>query len=327
MRFGRFSMLALALAAGAVDALSFLALGQVFTANMTGNVVLLGLALGTGDTSHVIRSGIALTTFCLGLTIGFTLLGGTTPAGRAPPPPRTTTPPARAPTEAQAQQPATAPDREPAEAQAHEPAAARGGEPAEAQAHEPAAARGGEPAEAQAHEPAAARGGEPAARPDRERVEVQVQEPVEGPVGVPIGMPVRPLVVLLAELALLVVVAAGWAARVLPHPALIAASGTAMGLQSAVTRWAGGPGLSTTYVTGTLTSLAGRAVRPRSGVLRPLGVVLCVVSGAVVAASALRVHAAVTPFIAPATVAAATAAWALTATHRARPRPRGRSAL
>ncbi|MFF0864577.1 YoaK family protein [Nonomuraea sp. NPDC003560] len=244
MRFGRFSMLALALAAGAVDALSFLALGQVFTANMTGNVVLLGLALGTGDTSHVIRSGIALTTFCLGLTIGFTLLGGTTPAGRAPPL-----------------------EREPPEGSAR------------------------------------------------------------GPVGAPIGVPVRPLVVLLAELALLVVVAAGWAARVLPHPALIAASGTAMGLQSAVTRWAGGPGLSTTYVTGTLTSLAGRAVGPRSGVLRPLGVVLCVLSGAVVAASALRVHAAVTPFIAPATVAAATAAWALTATHRAGPRPRGRSAL
>ncbi|YCK34792.1 YoaK family protein [Actinomadura sp. ATCC 39365] len=86
MRFGRFSMLALALAAGAVDALSFLALGQVFTANMTGNVVLLGLALGTGDTSHVIRSGLALTTFCLGLAIGFTLLGRAAPAGRAPRP-------------------------------------------------------------------------------------------------------------------------------------------------------------------------------------------------------------------------------------------------
>ncbi|MER6574605.1 YoaK family protein [Nonomuraea sp. NPDC001023] len=229
MRFGRFSMLALALAAGAVDALSFLALGQVFTANMTGNIVLLGLALGTGDTSHVIRSGIALTTFCLGLTIGFALLND--PAGRAPP-----------------------------------------------------------------------------------------------PTGAPDRVPVRPLAVLLAELALLVVVAAGWTARALPHAALIAASGTAMGLQSAVTRWAGGPGLSTTYVTGTLTSLAGRAVGPRSGVLRPLAVVLCVVSGAVVAASALRVHAAVTPFIAPATVAAATAAWALTATHRAAPRPRGRSA-
>ncbi|MFF4196303.1 YoaK family protein [Nonomuraea sp. NPDC001831] len=241
MRFGRFSMLALALAAGAVDALSFLALGQVFTANMTGNIVLLGLALGTGDTSHVIRSGLALTTFCLGLTIGFALLND--PAGRAPP---------------------------------------------------------------------------PAGEPDR--------VPARPPAGVPDRVPVRPLAVLLAELALLVVVAAGWTARALPHAALIAASGTAMGLQSAVTRWAGGPGLSTTYVTGTLTSLAGRAVGPRSGVLRPLAVVLCVVSGAVVAASALRVHAAVTPFIAPATVAAATAAWALTATHRAGPRPRGRSA-
>lgn len=268
-------MLALALAAGAVDALSFLALGQVFTANMTGNVVLLGLALGTGDTSHVIRSGIALTTFCLGLAIGFTLLGRAAPAGRAPPPPRTATPPARAPTQAPGGEPPEGPNREPAKVRAREPA----------------------------------------------------EVPVGVPVGTPVGVPVRPLVVLLAELVLLVVVAAGWAARALPHPALIAASGTAMGLQSAVTRWAGGPGLSTTYVTGTLTSLAGQAVGPRSGVLRPLGVVLCVASGAVVAASALRVHAAVTPFIAPATVAAATAAWVLTTTHRARPRPHARSAL
>lgn len=264
-------MLALALAAGAVDALSFLALGQVFTANMTGNVVLLGLALGTGDTSHVIRSGIALATFCLGLAIGFTLLGRTAPAGRAPPPPRAATPPARAPTEAP--------------------------------------------------------GGEPPEGPDREPAKVRAREPTEVPVGTPVGVPVRPLVVLLAELVLLVVVAAGWAARALPHPALIAASGTAMGLQSAVTRWAGGPGLSTTYVTGTLTSLAGQAVGPRSGMLRPLGVVLCVAAGAVVAASALRVHAAVTPFIAPATVAAATAAWVLTTPHRAKPRPHDRSAL
>ncbi|MEU5862302.1 YoaK family protein [Nonomuraea sp. NPDC047529] len=217
MRFGRFSMLALALAAGAVDALSFLALGQVFTANMTGNIVLLGLAIGTGDTSHVIRSGLALATFCLGLTAGFTLLGRTPSAGRDP----------------------------------------------------------------------------------------------------PAAVPARPLAVLLAELALLVLVAAGWAAHVLPRPALIAASGTAMGLQSAVTRWAGGPGLSTTYLTGTLTSLAGRAVGPRSGMLRPLGVVLCVVSGAVIAALALRLHHPLTPFIAPATVAAAIAAWALTSGDRA----------
>ncbi|MFI7466659.1 YoaK family protein [Nonomuraea sp. NPDC049646] len=317
MRFGRFSMLALALAAGAVDALSFLALGQVFTANMTGNVVLLGLALGTGDTSHVIRSGIALTTFCLGLAIGFILLRGTTPAGRAPPPPQTTTPPARAPANPQPHEPTPPPDL--AQTQAQEPATA----PDNDQAEEPARARSREPAEGPDRGRAEAQAREPAEGPDGEHAEAQGRDPAAGPVGAPVGVPVRPLVVLLAELALLVVVAAGWTARVLPHPALIAASGTAMGLQSAVTRWAGGPGLSTTYVTGTLTSLAGRAVGPRSGMLRPLGVVLCVASGAVAAAAALRVHAAVTPFIAPATVAAATAAWALTTTHRTESPPNG----
>ncbi|MFC7103481.1 DUF1275 family protein [Nonomuraea rubra] len=45
-----------------------------------------------------------------------------------------------------------------------------------------------------------------------------------------------------------------------PRPVLVAASAVAMGLQSAVTRWAGGSGLSTTYVTGTVTGLAGQVV-------------------------------------------------------------------
>ena len=39
-------LLALALASGFVDAASYLALGRVFTANMTGNTVLLGVAAG-----------------------------------------------------------------------------------------------------------------------------------------------------------------------------------------------------------------------------------------------------------------------------------------
>jgi uncharacterized membrane protein YoaK (UPF0700 family) len=38
-------LLVLTWAAGSVDAISFLALGRVFTANMTGNTVLLGLHL------------------------------------------------------------------------------------------------------------------------------------------------------------------------------------------------------------------------------------------------------------------------------------------
>ena len=38
------ALLALTFVTGIVDAVSFLALGQVFTANMTGNVALLGFA-------------------------------------------------------------------------------------------------------------------------------------------------------------------------------------------------------------------------------------------------------------------------------------------
>jgi uncharacterized membrane protein YoaK (UPF0700 family) len=42
-------LLALTFSAGYVDALSYLGLGRVFTANMTGNTVLLGIAIGTAQ--------------------------------------------------------------------------------------------------------------------------------------------------------------------------------------------------------------------------------------------------------------------------------------
>ncbi|MCP2363012.1 uncharacterized membrane protein YoaK (UPF0700 family) [Nonomuraea thailandensis] len=211
MRMARFSMLGLALAAGAVDALSFLALGQVFTANMTGNVVLLGLALGYGRTAHVMGSALAFAGFCAGLAAGFLLVGRKTAGG-----------------------------------------AARG----------PAAALG-------------------------------------------------------LELALLAGIAVGWAAQA-PRPALVAGSAVAMGLQSAVTRWAGGSGLSTTYVTGTVTGLAGQVVAlwtPGSGqekgggVARPLGVVLALATGAVIAALTLRLYEPAAPLIAPVAVAVAAGWW------------------
>ncbi|MEV0828683.1 YoaK family protein [Nonomuraea rubra] len=216
MRMARFSMLGLALAAGAVDALSFLALGQVFTANMTGNVVLLGLALGYGRTAHVMASGLAFAGFCAGLAAGFLLVGRGAGGG-----------------------------------------AARG----------PAAALG-------------------------------------------------------LELVLLAGIAVGWWAVQVPRPALVAASAVAMGLQSAVTRWAGGSGLSTTYVTGTVTGLAGQVValwRPGrdggkgGGIGRPLGVVLALAVGAVIAALALRLYEPAAPLIAPVAVAVAAGWWAWSA--------------
>jgi uncharacterized membrane protein YoaK (UPF0700 family) len=63
-------LLGLTWSAGFIDAISFLGLGNVFTANMTGNTMLLGIALGRGDLPGAFRSSIALAGFCLGATIG-----------------------------------------------------------------------------------------------------------------------------------------------------------------------------------------------------------------------------------------------------------------
>ena len=57
----------LAFGAGSVDGISFLGLGRVFTANMTGNLVLLGVAVGRGASSEVVRSAVAFTAFVAGV--------------------------------------------------------------------------------------------------------------------------------------------------------------------------------------------------------------------------------------------------------------------
>jgi uncharacterized membrane protein YoaK (UPF0700 family) len=60
----------LAPGAGAMDALSFVALGQVFTAAMTGDTVLLGLAIGQGRILAAARSVAALGGFVAGAATG-----------------------------------------------------------------------------------------------------------------------------------------------------------------------------------------------------------------------------------------------------------------
>jgi uncharacterized membrane protein YoaK (UPF0700 family) len=55
---------------GMVDAVSFLALGHVFTANMTGNVVFLGFAIGGVTDLSVSRSLLALICFAVGAILG-----------------------------------------------------------------------------------------------------------------------------------------------------------------------------------------------------------------------------------------------------------------
>jgi uncharacterized membrane protein YoaK (UPF0700 family) len=57
-----------------VDGISYLALGRVFTANMTGNTVLFGLALVQADGGAIVRTGLALWAFVAGAAIGARLL-------------------------------------------------------------------------------------------------------------------------------------------------------------------------------------------------------------------------------------------------------------
>ena len=63
-------LLALAFAAGYIDALSYLGLNRVFTANMTGNTVLLGIALAELDGDAIRRSSLALAGFLAGAAAG-----------------------------------------------------------------------------------------------------------------------------------------------------------------------------------------------------------------------------------------------------------------
>ena len=63
-------LVGLTVVTGLVDAFSYLRLGQVFVANMTGNVVFLGFALaGVGDIS-VVASLFAVLAFALGAAVG-----------------------------------------------------------------------------------------------------------------------------------------------------------------------------------------------------------------------------------------------------------------
>jgi uncharacterized membrane protein YoaK (UPF0700 family) len=59
----------LSLAAGCVDAVGNLRLGQIFVANMTGNTVLLGLALGQAEARAALRAVVALVGFIVGVAV------------------------------------------------------------------------------------------------------------------------------------------------------------------------------------------------------------------------------------------------------------------
>ena len=63
-------LLAMTVVTGIVDAVSFLTLGRVFTANMTGNLVLIGFAFAGVPGISISRSAVALLAFLSGAVLG-----------------------------------------------------------------------------------------------------------------------------------------------------------------------------------------------------------------------------------------------------------------
>jgi uncharacterized membrane protein YoaK (UPF0700 family) len=72
-------LLALTFNTGLVDAYSYLVLGHVFVANMTGNVVFLGFAAAGASGFSIAASGVALLSFGLGAAIGGRILAQLVP--------------------------------------------------------------------------------------------------------------------------------------------------------------------------------------------------------------------------------------------------------
>ncbi|MFN2747196.1 MULTISPECIES: YoaK family protein [Bacillus] len=68
-------LLLLCLTAGIVDVIGYLSIGHVFTANMTGNIVLLGLAIGSSLRKTVLYSLTALLGFVIGVVIASFIVG------------------------------------------------------------------------------------------------------------------------------------------------------------------------------------------------------------------------------------------------------------
>ncbi|WP_035776364.1 YoaK family protein [Arthrobacter sp. H5] len=67
-------MLTLTFSTGVIDAVGYLGLDRVFTGNMTGNVVLLGMAVAGGNDLPVLRPALALVFFMVGAALAGRLL-------------------------------------------------------------------------------------------------------------------------------------------------------------------------------------------------------------------------------------------------------------
>jgi uncharacterized membrane protein YoaK (UPF0700 family) len=68
------ALLVLTFTTGLVDAVSYLGLGRVFTANMTGNIVLLGFGVAGGYGLPVVGPVVSLSAFLLGASAGGVLV-------------------------------------------------------------------------------------------------------------------------------------------------------------------------------------------------------------------------------------------------------------
>lgn len=76
-------MLALTFTTGIVDAVGYLGLDRVFTGNMTGNVVILGMGLAGGTGLPVLGPTLALLAFMTGAAVGGRVLRGDYPGWTA----------------------------------------------------------------------------------------------------------------------------------------------------------------------------------------------------------------------------------------------------
>src|SRR5438876_10668346 len=69
-------LLVLTVSTGLIDAVSYLALGHVFTANMTGNVVFLAFAVAGAPGLSIPRSLVSLVAFLVGAVAGGRVAAG-----------------------------------------------------------------------------------------------------------------------------------------------------------------------------------------------------------------------------------------------------------
>ncbi|MER5640587.1 YoaK family protein [Kitasatospora sp. NPDC002227] len=76
------SLFALTVVSGLIDAVSYLGLGHVFAANMTGNVVVVGFALAGAPGFSVLGSTVALAAFLLGAGLAGRVAGPRSASGR-----------------------------------------------------------------------------------------------------------------------------------------------------------------------------------------------------------------------------------------------------